>query len=56
MILKNGHFEKSAILDFIFQKFFFALSPLESVQIYVVVLSGRNFDVFPGFQQIPSYA
>ena len=30
--------------------------PWKSAQIYMVEWMGRNFDVFPGFQKIPSYA
>ena len=57
-ILKNGHFEKSAILNFFLQKkkIFFASFSWKSVQICMVEWMGRNFEVFPGFQQIPCYA
>ena len=54
-----GDFENSAILDFFLQKkkkIFFAWSPWKSVTNYVVEWMGLNFDVFPGFQQIPCYA
>ena len=57
-ILKNGHFWKTAILDFFFQKkkIFFASFSWKSVQIYMVEWMGWNFDVFFGFQKIPYYA
>jgi hypothetical protein len=48
-ILKNGHFgikKKKKLLD-----------PHENQsQYYVIKWMGLNFDVFPGFQQIPCYA
>ena len=53
--LRIGDFEKwpfwkTAIL------IFFAWSPWKSVTNYVIEWMGLNFDVFPGFQQIPCYA
>ena len=50
---KIGHFE------FFLKKknnFFFASFSWKSVQICMVEWMGRNFDIFPGFQQISSYA
>ena len=35
------------------KKKFFASSPWKSVTNYVIEWTGLNFDVFPGFQQIP---
>ena len=55
-ILKNGHFWKTAILDFFFPKNFFLLDPpWKSVTNYNYVIQwmGLNYDVF---QQIPCYA
>ena len=60
--LRIGDFEKrpfwkSAILDFFFQKKKnFAWFPWKFVTNYVIEWMGLNFDVFPGFQQIPCYA
>ena len=39
-----------------FKLFFFASFSWKSVQICMVEWIGWNFDVFPGFQQIPCYA
>ena len=49
---KIGHFEFFSSNFF----FFFASFSWKSVQICMVEWMGRNFDVFPGFQQIPCYA
>ena len=58
-ILKNGHFEKWPILNFLLQFFFFFFFSSflwKSVQICTVEWLGQTFDVFPVFQQIPCYA
>ena len=56
-ILKECDFEKSAILNFFLQKrfFFFASFLWKYVQIFMVEWMVRNFEVFPGFQEISWY-
>ena len=61
-ILKVGDFEKlsffeSAILFLFFKKnnAFFLLHPHENQSVSWAARMGRNFDDYPGFQQIPYY-
>ena len=56
-ILKNELFLSRPFWIFFFEKKkYFASFPWKSAQIYMVEWMGRNFDVFPGFQNIPCYA
>ena len=60
--LRIGDFEKQPFWKIGHFRFFFAKkkkiawSPWKSVTNYVIEWMGLNFDVFPGFQQIPCYA
>ena len=56
-ILKNALFLSWPFWIFFFKKkkFFFALFPSKSVQIYMVEWMSWNFDVFTVFQKIPCY-